>query len=281
MWVPLVALAIFATIGGFIGVGPAWKFITRAEHAGGRMNIVTFRDPILWNPSTREFGREGGGGRQEAEGSTTTSREFSVSSAAQTHSGVRETAEPYGITGFNLAHAAESKLKNETVTEWLFIVISLLVAGTGIGLGLLFYVKDTRLPDLWAGKLRPLYEASYNKYWVDEFYGWAITRRTMDLARAVFAFDSRVVDGGVNGSAWLTRWWSRITGGFDKYVVDGLVNTIAAFVIRLVSPLIRAAQTGFVANYALMMVLGLVIVVAMFFGADIIERLKAIFAISF
>src|SRR4030095_16271693 len=112
------------------------------------------------------------------------------------------------------------------------------------------------------------------KYWVDEFYGWAITRRTMDAARAVYAFDAKVVDGAVNGLASLGRLSSRITGGIDKYLVDGLVNTIAAFIIRLMSPLFRAAQTGFTQNYALAMVLGLVAAVAVFFGSDIITAFK-------
>ena len=44
-------------------------------------------------------------------------------------------------------------------TEWLFIVISLVAAGIGMGLGWLFYLKDTRLPDIWATRLRPLYIA--------------------------------------------------------------------------------------------------------------------------
>jgi NADH-quinone oxidoreductase subunit L len=144
-------------------------------------------------------------------------------------------------------------------------------------------VKDTRLPDIWAERLRPLYVASYNKYWVDEFYGWAITRRTMDAARAVYAFDSKVVDGAVNGLAWLTRGFSRVVGGIDKYFVDGLVNTIAAFIMRLMSPLLRAAQTGFTQNYALVMVLGLMVVVALFFAGDIAgdiaAALKNIFAL--
>jgi NADH-quinone oxidoreductase subunit L len=161
----------------------------------------------------------------------------------------------------------------------LFIVISLIVAGIGIGLGYLFYVKDTRLPDIWAARLRPLYQASYNKYWVDEFFGWAVTRRVMDAARGVFAFDSKVIDGAVNGSAWLTRLSSRITGGTDQYFVDGLVNAIAAFVVRLMSPLFRAAQTGFAQNYALVMVLGLVVAVALFFGADIARAVKSVFAL--
>ncbi len=285
MWIPLVALAVLATIGGFVGVGPAWKFITRTEHPGKRMNIVNFMDPIIWNPSTREFGKGGEGSKQEAVGSGQEAGGRAISSpeaaSAEARSGGAENPAPYGKTGFNLAHAAAGKLGSETATEWLFIIISLLAAGIGIGLGWLFYVKDTRLPDLWAARLRPLYEASYNKYRVDEFYGWAITRRTMDAARAVFAFDSKVVDGAVNGSAWLTRLSSRISGGFDKYVVDGIVNTIAAFVIRLMSPLIRAAQTGLAPNYALVMVIGLVVAVAMFFASDIVKAVKAIFAIAF
>ncbi len=168
-------------------------------------------------------------------------------------------------TGFNLAEAAEKKLGGETATEWLFIIISLAVAGLGMGLGYLFYVKDPRLPDAWAARLGPLYRASYNKYWIDEIYGLAFTRRTMDLARGVFAFDSKVVDGGVNGSAWLTRLSSLITGGTDKYFVDGLVNAIAGFVTRLMSPIVRAAQTGFTQNYALVMVIGLLVAVALYF----------------
>jgi NADH-quinone oxidoreductase subunit L len=92
----------------------------------------------------------------------------------------------------------------------------------------------------------------------------------MDLARAVFRFDSGIVDGIVNGLAWLSRQCSRIVGGVDKYLVDGLVNTIAAFIMRLMSPLFRAAQTGFTQNYALVMVLGLMLAVAVFFARDIL-----------
>jgi NADH-quinone oxidoreductase subunit L len=149
-------------------------------------------------------------------------------------------------------------------------------------LGGLFYVWRPSLPDIWAARLRPLYNASYNKYWVDEFYGWAITRRTMDAARAVFTFDSKVVDGIVNGLAALSRFFSRIVGGVDKYFVDGLVNTIAAFIARLMSPLLRAAQTGFTQNYAFVMILGLMIAVAAFYGRDMLrdvaEMVRNIFA---
>ena len=265
MWVPLAVLAVLAVIGGFVGVGPAFRPVTGTEHPGGRLNIVQWLDPIIWNPTTREFGKHGATPEHETASPATESSAHEAVAEAQHETQVS----PYGNTGFNLAHSIETSLHSDLLTEWLFIIISLVVAGVGIGLGLLFYVKDTRLPDLWAARLRPLYNSSYNKYWVDEFYGLAITRRTMDAARAVFAFDSRVVDGIVNGSAALSRLSSRIVGGIDKYFVDGLVNTLAAFIARLMSPLFRAAQTGFTQNYALVMVLGLMLGVIAFYGADI------------
>ncbi|HSD46969.1 MAG TPA: NADH-quinone oxidoreductase subunit L [Pyrinomonadaceae bacterium] len=262
MWVPLVVLAIFATIGGFVGVGPAFNFITGTEHPGGRMNIVNWLNPVIWDPATGDFKAAEGG--HEA--------------APATHESAPVTAGEHGSEGFNLAHAVDNAVHNHTLTEWIFIIISLVAAGSGMLLGFLFYVWRPALPNIWAQRLRPLYQASYNKYWVDEFYGWAITRRTMDAARAVFSFDSKIVDGIVNGLATVSRGFSRLVGGVDKYFVDGLVNTIAAFVVRLMSPLFRAAQTGFTQNYALVMVLGLMIAVAAFFARDIATALRNMFA---
>ncbi|HSK30934.1 MAG TPA: NADH-quinone oxidoreductase subunit L, partial [Candidatus Limnocylindria bacterium] len=258
MWVPLVALAVLATIGGFVGVGPAFNFITGTEHPGGKMNIVNWLNPIIWDPATGDFKTAEGG-----------------------HGPAPATASEHGPEpishGFNLAHAVDNIIHNHTATEWIFIIISLIAAGIGMLLGALFYLWRPALPDIWASRLRPLYLASYNKYWVDEFYGWAITRRTMDAARAIYAFDSRLVDGIVNGLATLSRGFSRVVGGIDKYFVDGLVNTIAAFILRLMSPLFRAAQTGFAQNYALVMVLGLMLAVGIFFAKDIASAVRGIF----
>jgi NADH-quinone oxidoreductase subunit L len=245
MWVPLVVLAILATVGGFVGISTAF---TGGKHVGGKMNIVNWLEPVIWNPETKTFAAE-----LEAEPVKRTSE-----------SNLQELETAPHAEGFNLAHAVEEKLHSETLTEWVFIIISLVVAGLGIFLGYLFYIKNPKLPDTWAARLGALYRASYNKYWIDEIYGWAITRRTMDLARAVFNFDSKVVDGAVNGSAWMTRMTSVVTGGTDKYFVDGMVNGIANFVVRLMSPIVRAAQTGFTQNYALVMVIGLLVAVTIY-----------------
>jgi NADH-quinone oxidoreductase subunit L len=286
MWVPLAALAVLAAIGGLIGISPAF---TGGSHVGGRLNIVTWLEPVIWNPQTRAFdrGTEAAGGEHakvnENSGALLASTQPSAPSeethgeAAVTAGGGHEGASPYGDTGFNLAHWAEKSL-GERGAEWLFIIISLIAAGIGIFLGWLFYVKKPSLPDVWANRLRPLYRASFNKYWVDELYGKLFTRRTMDAARGVYAVDSKVIDGAVNGSAGLTRMASRITGTFDKYIVDGIVNGIAGFIGKLMSRLIRTAQTGLTANYALVMVLGLVVAVALFFGK---ELWQAVFGFQF
>src|SRR6266571_946831 len=245
MWVPLVVLAIFATIGGFVGISTAF---TGGRLIGGRANIVNWMAPVIWTPHAESFF----GTKQGTQPPEPTVPEGTDGELAR------------GPSGFNLAHAMESKL-GERLTEFLFIGISLVAAGIGMALGGLFYVWRPALADTWSERLGPLYRTSYHKYWIDEFYGWAFTRRTMDLARGVFAFDSKVVDGGVNGSAWLTRLSSLITGGTDKYFVDGLVNAIGNFVVRLMSPIVRAAQTGFTQNYALVMVIGLLVAVALYF----------------
>src|SRR5919199_6530459 len=44
MWVPLAVLAVLATIGGFVGISPAFA---GGKHVGGRLNIVNWLDPVI------------------------------------------------------------------------------------------------------------------------------------------------------------------------------------------------------------------------------------------
>ena len=81
------------------------------------MNIVNWLEPVIWNPTTRSFHRnEPFSPAEEARTAETPhTSELRAGEVAEDHS------------GFNLAHAIESKLHNETATEWLFIIISLVV----------------------------------------------------------------------------------------------------------------------------------------------------------
>jgi NADH-quinone oxidoreductase subunit L len=77
-----------------------------------------------------------------------------------------------------------------------------------------------------------------NKYYVDELYGFLFVRPF------------------VRAADWL---WQ----GFDLGVIDGIVNGIAAWIGRGAARL-RRVQTGYVRNYALVMLVGVVVVVAYF-----------------
>jgi len=68
-----------------------------------------------------------------------------------------------------------------------------------------------------------------------------------------------VIDGLVDGSAWLTRHWSRISGWFDLRGVDGLVNFTAWFV-GIWGRFVRLFQGGQLQRYILYTLVGVGIV---------------------
>jgi len=86
--------------------------------------------------------------------------------------------------------------------------------------------------------------------------------RAKDLGNALGSFDRGIVDGlGVNGAGWLTRAASRVSMWWDSWIVDGLVN-LAARIVWVLSIPVRMMQGGRVANYALMMVIGVLLFLA-------------------
>jgi NADH-quinone oxidoreductase subunit L len=262
MLVPLIVLALLSTLGGLIGIGPAFKVITGSEHPGGRLNIINWLSPVIWNRETGTFGAHHG---DEPE------------NVLPTHDAVYPNI--YGDTGFNLAQIAIERLGSEQSAELIFVLISLLAGAAGILLGWLLYVRKPDWPGKIASGLRPVYATSFNRCWIDELYGLLITRRVMDLARLVYWVDSRIVDGIVNGCALITRGASRVTGASDIYFVDAIVNSIGRFLQGLMSPVVRAAQTGLVPNYALVMVFGLVFAVGLYFSGEIAAAFRNLFSI--
>jgi NADH-quinone oxidoreductase subunit L len=101
-----------------------------------------------------------------------------------------------------------------------------------------------------------LHKVLYNKWYVDEIYDFLfINGACKGGGTLLSAFDSTVVDGGVNGASWLTKLTSRISIFWDTWVVDGAVRA-TAFLFKLFSYPARLAQTGYVQTYALFFVLG-------------------------
>ena len=118
------------------------------------------------------------------------------------------------------------------------------------------YIKRPEVPDKIAAWSPFLYKLLYNKYYVDQIYDAMFVNRTKDLALTLGAFDVNIVNGlGVDGTGWVTRITSSISGIWDSWIVDGLVN-LAARIVWLFSWPVRMLQTGRVARYALFMLLG-------------------------
>jgi NADH-quinone oxidoreductase subunit L len=96
---------------------------------------------------------------------------------------------------------------------------------------------------------------------VDELYDATVISGTMRLARGSWELDARVIDGVVNGTAMGTRGTSFLSGLFDLHVVDGFVNWIAS-AYDWSSRRLRRMQWGVVQGYALVMMMGFVLVLA-------------------
>ncbi|HXF06803.1 MAG TPA: NADH-quinone oxidoreductase subunit L [Blastocatellia bacterium] len=163
------------------------------------------------------------------------------------------------------ASAAEAaQAGHHDATEYLLMLASVLLAAAIMYWCATLYVRRrARVKELTAA-LGPLYRASANKYWVDEFYeGVFVNGLTLGLSRLSWRVDALGVDGGVNGSAWLTVLWSKISGWVDLYVVDLLVNAVG-WTAKIFSAIFRRAQTGFAQNYALVITTGLFILTAVY-----------------
>ena len=116
--------------------------------------------------------------------------------------------------------------------EVALMFFSLAVALTGIGMAWLFYVKYPSWPDkVMEGQWG--YDLVKNKYMVDEMYDASIVGPTIEGSKVLWKeCDAKAIDGAVNGVAKIIGWFSEIA---------------------------RFFQSGFVRNYAMSMLIGLVV----------------------
>jgi NADH-quinone oxidoreductase subunit L len=160
-------------------------------------------------------------------------------------------------------------------TEYLLMLLSLSIAGAGIWLAFQFYRTKRIAPELVAAKWPRLYGLLLHKYYADELYDALIVNRVKDLGTWLGLFDAKVIDGvGVDGTGWLARFVSRISMWWDKWVIDGLLNLVAKLT-QLFSYPIRLLQTGKFSNYAMLILLGLVVLLA-YYGRHMQTLLRAV-----
>ena len=147
-------------------------------------------------------------------------------------------------------------------TEYFLMFASIAVAIGGIWLAYEFYRTKRFAPELIAGKMSGFYRVLFHKYYVDEIYDAMFVNRTKDLGTLLGQFDAKVIDGlGVDGTGWLARFGSTLSMWWDKWIIDGLLN-FGAKLTQLLSFPIRFLQTGTFSSYALLILVGLVILLA-------------------
>jgi NADH-quinone oxidoreductase subunit L len=112
--------------------------------------------------------------------------------------------------------------------------------------------------------MKGLHTLVRRKYYVDELYDALFVNRTKDLGNISYFFDSKFVDGAVNGSALTTKGTAVVSGFFDKYFVDGLVNFIG-WINMLMNRIATSLQTGLIQRYALGAVFGIVVFILVYY----------------
>jgi NADH-quinone oxidoreductase subunit L len=138
-------------------------------------------------------------------------------------------------TAAGAAHGAEAVAHHSKTLEIGLMALSVAIALCGIGLAYFLYRVRTEKPEEIARKWPTLYGVVYNKYYIDEFYEWALIRRVVTISIGLWEmFDTLFIDGIVNGAAGLVRAAGdrvrRLQGG----VVGGYAFSLLAGAVLLV-----------------------------------------------
>ena len=142
----------------------------------------------------------------------------------------------------------ESGIHSHSI-EAVLALIALVVVAAGWWVADLMYRQDTLDPARFSQMFSGIpYEWVYNKYYVDEFYDRAIVQPYLFATRAFAWFDSNIIDGVVNLAARIIVFMAWLSGLFDHYVVDWLVN-FASNVTYNVGGRLRRLQTGSINGY--------------------------------
>ena len=121
---------------------------------------------------------------------------------------------------------------------WTFGIVSTVVALSGVALAYVVYMRKAISTDALAEKYSGVYQFLLNKWYVDEFFMAAVVNPMKDISMFLWKF-------------------------VDVKVIDGTVNGIGLGVVGM-SARLRKLQTGLVANYALEIAIGMVVLLGVF-----------------
>lgn len=140
--------------------------------------------------------------------------------------------------------------------------LSLGLTGIAVFLAFMIYYREKISADDLERRFKGIHTFSLNKWYIDELYNSTAIKGTMVLSRMLFWFDKYIIDGIVNGSAYVTRFVSYLSKLFDTFVVDGLVN-FSAFITGFFGASLRRVQTGKVQTYIVYVVFSIIIILVL------------------
>jgi NADH-quinone oxidoreductase subunit L len=230
MTIPLMVLAVLSIfVSGFNTADKSW--------------FSKFAAPYDMAAISAEFHIEGASAADhltvDSHGATDSHGAVEPQAAADTHGSVDEHAatDAHG-GGHDVLHTAHVRA--------MYMSIAMVILGIG---GAWWVYHQKRLdPSKVQARMGGAYKVLQGQYFFDELYAATVYRFTLWWAALCAAFDRVVVDGIVNGTGYLTRMVSWVSGTIDKYIVDGAVNGIAA-VLHGTGEGFRRIQTGRVQTY--------------------------------
>lgn len=160
---------------------------------------------------------------------------------------------------------------------WALMLLSALIAATGLAGAWRFYVTHPDVPRRAAERSSALHALLVNDYYVDDLYHATIVRGTFAAAREFWRVDLRVIDAFVNAWGIGTRVLAWISHIVDKLGVDGAVNA-TGWTAGEGSFLVRRGQTGLVQNYALLILVGVCAFLTLYMLAPGLELMRDLFA---
>jgi NADH-quinone oxidoreductase subunit L len=143
------------------------------------------------------------------------------------------------LGGYMSPVAADIPLTLSIPAEWALMFFATAVAVTGVYVSFKMYGNDNQEESdaRVANRFGGLYQVWKEKYSLDELYEGAVVHPTV-------------------------RFSDKVLAVFDIKILDGFVNAIAG-IVRLTGSLLRYIQTGIASNYALFLILGVILVLTL------------------
>jgi NADH-quinone oxidoreductase subunit L len=177
-------------------------------------------------------------------------KEYAVSSVAEVSS----------LAGADSgANLVREELGQSEAGHGVIVVFSLLMLAAGAALALVIYFLRRIRAEAMAQRFSRLHRLLYQKYYLDELYQLLVINPLLAFTRAIKWFDERIIDGAVNGLAFITRKAADLDGLFDNLVIDGAVNGTANIVLGS-GALLRRIQTGKLQNYLTLVLIGIFLI---------------------